>query len=123
MKALKKLLQLPVLNDEAGKLEKNGMEHSEAWEGLQERWEREERTYAVKSQSGKFSKCSLCDDDIPDAVYTIVNNKIKKSLEVPHSVLHFIDEHPDKYGEEPVYKGTLPKKAVYDALGKRRWFF
>lgn len=123
MKTTKRLSQLPVLNDEASKLERNGMEHSKAWESLQQKWEEEEKVYVVKSQSGKFSKCSLCDDEIPDVVYTVVNNKTKKSLEVPHSVLHFIDEHPSSYSEEPVHKGMLPRKAVYDALGKRRWFW
>ena len=123
MKAAKRLSQLPVLNEEAGKLEGRGMEHSQAWESLQERWKNDGKIYAVKSQSGKFYRCELCDDVIPDTIYTIVNNKIKKSLDIPYSVVHFIDEHPDKYIEEPVYKGALPKSSVFEAMGKKKWLW
>ncbi len=115
--------ELPNLNREAAKMEAEGSDIAIAWGELQERWK--ESLYIIDNP-GRRSECPKCGSFFYEGEITIVNNldRKKKNLEVPYSVIHFIDEHPKEYKDEPVYGGKLPKQKVFEALGlnDRRWW-
>lgn len=106
---------LPSLDKEIEKRVKDGANYSLALSDAQEQLEKDGRTYAIHEQSGKFIECTECTDSIPEGTVTIVRTRRRALLEVPYSVLHFADEHPDST-REPRYKGKFPVDKLLEML-------
>lgn len=112
-KASQKIKMLPSLNEAA--FARKG-DFANNWFDVQEEWENRGVRYSIHNKTDNLIECPTCKEEIDEGTVVLINPKKKERLEIPYSVLHYMDEHPKDYSKEPVYKGKFPRKYIKKIL-------